>query len=108
MWAATAADVSFNRAERAKQIDPNADIPGAPDLAIEVLSPNDTASQVRRKIRQYFAAGAQGVWVVYPETLEVEMWRGPARPQVVLQEADLLEAPDLLPDFAFRIGDLFG
>ena len=103
-----AADVSFIRAERAKQIDPSTDIPGAPDLAIEVLSPNDTASQVRRKIRQYFAAGAQCVWVVYPETREVEVWREPARPQVVLQEADLLEAPGLLPDFALRIGDLFG
>src|ERR1700732_1262547 len=38
-----APDVSFVRAERAKQIDPNSDIPGAPDLAVEVLSPNDTA-----------------------------------------------------------------
>jgi Uma2 family endonuclease len=102
-----APDVSFIRAERAKHIDPNTDIPGAPDLAIEVLSPNDTASQVRRKVRQYFAAGAQCVWVVYPETREVEVWREPAWPQIVLQEADLLEAPDLLPDFTVRIGDLF-
>lgn len=102
-----AADVSFIRAERAKQIDPNTDIPGAPDLATEVLSPNDTASQVRRKVRQYLTAGAQCVWVVYPETREVELWREPARPQVILQHADLLEAPDLLPGFAVRIGDLF-
>src|SRR5947199_6059 len=36
-----APDVSFVRAERAKTLDPNADIPGAPDLAVEVLSPND-------------------------------------------------------------------
>lgn len=102
-----APDVSFLREERAKQIDPSTDIHGAPDLAIEVLSPNDTASQVRRKVRQYFAAGAQCVWVVYPETREVEVWREPARPQIVLQEADLLESPGLLPGFAFRIGDLF-
>jgi Uma2 family endonuclease len=102
-----APDVSFIRSERATQIDPNADIPGAPDLAIEVLSPYDTASQVRRKVRQYLTAGAQSVWVVYPETREVEVWREPARPQVVLQHADLLEAPDLLPGFAVRIGDLF-
>ena len=77
------------------------------ELAIAVLSPNDTASQVRRKVRQYVAAGAQCVWVVYPETREVEVWREPARPQIVLQEADLLESPGLLPGFAFRIGDLF-
>ena len=63
---------------------------------------------MRRKIRQYFAAGALYVWVVYPETREVEVWREPARAQVVLQEADLLEAPDLLPGFALPIGVLFG
>jgi Uma2 family endonuclease len=103
-----APDVSFLRAERAKQIDPNADIPGAPDLAVEVLSLNDTVSAMRRKIRQYFAAGAQCVWVVYPETREVEVWREAAKPQVVLQETDLLEAPDLLPGFSLRIGALFG
>jgi Uma2 family endonuclease len=103
-----APDVSFLRAERASQIDPNADIPGAPDLAVEVLSPNDTVSAVRRKIRQYFAAGAQSVWVVYPETREVEIWCEAARPQVVLQETDLLEAPDLLPGFSLRVGAIFG
>jgi len=103
-----APDVSFLRAERANQIDPNADIPGAPDLAVEVLSPNDTVSAVRRKIRQYFAAGAQCVWIVYPETREVEVWREASKPQIVLQETDVLEAPDLLPGFSLRVGALFG
>ncbi|HLM98925.1 MAG TPA: Uma2 family endonuclease [Bryobacteraceae bacterium] len=103
-----APDVSFLRAERAKQIDADADIPGAPDLAIEVLSPSDTASAMRRKIRQYFSAGAQCVWVVYPETREVEVWREASRPQIVLQETDLLEAPDLLTGFSLSVGALFG
>jgi Uma2 family endonuclease len=103
-----APDVSFLRSDRAKQIDPNADIPGAPDLAVEVLSPNDTASAMRRKIRQYFAAGAQCVWIVYPETREVEVWRQPSQPQRMLQEADVLEDTDLLPGFALRVGALFG
>jgi Uma2 family endonuclease len=103
-----APDISFLRAERASKIDPNADIPGAPDLAVEVLSPNDTATAMRRKVRQYLAAGAQCVWVVYPETREVEVWREAARPQIVLQDTDLLEAPDLLPGFSLRIGAIFG
>jgi len=102
-----APDVSFLRAERAKQIDPNADIPGAPDLAVEVLSPTDTVSAMRRKIRQYFAAGAQYVWVVYPDTREVEVWHEAARPQVVLQDTDFLEAPGLLPEFRLPVGALF-
>jgi Uma2 family endonuclease len=103
-----APDVSFLRSERAKKIDPTADIPGAPDLAVEVLSPNDTASAMRRKIRQYFAAGAQCVWIVYPETREVEIWRQPSQPQRVLQETDILEDADLLPGFALRVSALFG
>jgi Uma2 family endonuclease len=103
-----APDVSFLRAERARKIDPSLDIPGAPDIAVEVLSPTDTAGAMRRKIRQYFAAGALYVWVVYPETREVEVWREPARAQAVLQETDLLEAPNLLPGFTLAIGALFG
>jgi len=103
-----APDVSFLRAERAKQIDPNADIPAAPDIAIEVLSPTDTMLAMRRKIRQYFAAGAQCVWIVYPETREVEVWKQPSQPQTLLQETDVLEAPDLLPGFTLRVGALFG
>ena len=101
-------DVSFLRAERTKQIDLNTDIPGAPDIAVEVLSPSDTVSVMRRKIRPYFAAGAQCVWVVYPETREVEVWREAGKPQIVLQETDLLDAPDLLPGFSIRVGILFG
>jgi Uma2 family endonuclease len=103
-----APDVSFVRAERASRIDPNADIPGAPDLAIEVLSPNDTAAAMRRKIRQYLSAGAKCVWIVYPETREVEVWHNRAKPEKILQETELLEAPGLLPGFSLRIGALFG
>jgi len=103
-----APDVSFLRAERVRQIDLNADIPGAPDLVVEVVSPSDTVFAMRRKIRQHFTAGAKCVWVVYPETREVEVWREAAKPQVILQETDLLEAPDLLPGFSVRIGTLFG
>ena len=103
-----APDVSFVRAERASRIDPNADIPGAPDLAVEVLSPNDTAAAIRRKIRQYLSAGAKCVWIVYPETREVEIWRDRAKPEKILQDTDLLEAPGLLPGFSIRIGALFG
>ena len=88
-----APDVSFLRSERAKQIDPNADIPGAPDLAVEVLSPNDTASAMRRKIRQYFAAGAQCVWIVYPETREVEVWKQPSKAKVVFRKPTFWTRP---------------
>jgi len=96
-----APDVSFLRKERAAAIDPASDIEGAPDLAIEVLSPTDTAAAMRRKVRQYFAAGAAVVWVVYPESREVEVWEESQKPARVLQEEAVLEDVRLLPDSRF-------
>jgi Uma2 family endonuclease len=63
---------------------------------------------MRRKIRQYLHAGAKCVWIVYPETREVEIWRDRAKPEKILQDTDLLEAPGLLPGFSIRIGAFFG
>ena len=40
---------------------------GAPDLAVEVLSPNDSPSDVLDKVRDYLAAGAEQVWVADPK-----------------------------------------
>jgi Uma2 family endonuclease len=62
-------DVSFLRAERARLIDPKASaFQGAPDLAIEVVSPSDSARDLQRKVTQYMAAGAHAVWIVYPDS----------------------------------------
>ena len=68
-----APDLAFLTAERMQQIKPGKDIEGAPDLAIEVLSPSDKAAAMRRKVKQYFAAGSKAVWLVYPQTREVEV-----------------------------------
>ena len=43
----------------------------APDLAVEVVSSHDTAGEVREKVLDYFAAGTQEIWLVYPATREV-------------------------------------
>jgi Uma2 family endonuclease len=100
-----APDLSFMSTGRMNAIKPREDIPGAPDLAIEVLSPNDAASAMRRKVKQYFAAGARLVWVVYPEEREIQVWRGDSSP-VMLGENDTLTAPDLLHGFAVKIVSL--
>jgi Uma2 family endonuclease len=100
-------DLSFMLRGRVEQIQPDQDIQGAPDLAIEVLSPSDTSAAMRRKVRQYFAAGAQAVWLFYPESREIEVWLSATGPKVVLGENDTLDAPELLPGFSVRVGDLF-
>lgn len=45
--------------------------PGAPDLAVEIISPNDNAEIVQTKVQTYLAQGTQEVWLVFPKTLEV-------------------------------------
>jgi Uma2 family endonuclease len=102
-----APDLSFMRTERAAQIDPTQDIPGAPDLAIEVLSPSDTATAMRRKVKQYFAAGSRAVWLVYPESREIEVRNSAAGPSRVLGENDTVEAPELLPGFSAKVASFF-
>lgn len=79
---------------------------GAPDVAIEVLSPHDTSSAMQRKTLEYLEAGARLVWIVDPGARTVTLYRpdGTAR---VLREDDTLEGGDVLPDFGVRVGELF-
>jgi Uma2 family endonuclease len=100
-------DLSFLIADRASKVDPAKHLEGAPDLAIEVLSPSDQAAAMRRKMKQYFAAGARVVWVVYPELREVEVWESASGPVRVVGEGDALESRYLLPGFSCPVSDLF-
>lgn len=79
---------------------------GGPDLVVEVMSPNDTASDVHLRLRQFFAAGTQAAWVVFPEEKTLEIWTANGTVQT-LGEGDTLTAPELLPGFELRIAELF-
>ena len=81
-------------------------IRGAPDLAVEVVSPTDKASELAVKTADYLAAGTQQVWVVEPNTRTVAVYRpgGAAR---VYSVDDTLDGGDLLPGLALPVGDLF-
>lgn len=100
-----APDVSFIRAERANTANPRSRFEGAPDLAVEVISPSETASGIAHKVRQYLRAGAL-VWVVYPDDSTVHVFE-PSKVARVLDAEDLLEAPSLLPGFSVRVSELF-
>ncbi len=77
-----------------------------PDLAVEVLSPDDRRAAVREKIREYVAAGARLVWLVDPETRTVLVYRGSLR-GTEYDEADTLDGGDVLPEFNCRVVDFF-
>lgn len=81
-------------------------IDGAPDLAIEIISPDEREADIRAKLHDYFTSGAQEVWLLYPERREV--WRYRSMDAVeVLGAEDTLTGGDLLPDFAVRVAELF-
>jgi len=79
---------------------------GAPDLAVEVVSPTERANDIEAKITDYLAAGTRLLWIIYPRTRTVHVIR-PNEPRPVLHVADTLAAPDILPGFALPVGTLF-
>ena len=99
-------DVAFVSAERAAGLNLRANIPGAPDLAVEVISPTDTLRGMRRKVDQYLAAGCRTVWVLDADKRGGEIFEPGARPRVLLAQ-DELTCPELLPGFAIAVDELF-
>ncbi len=100
-------DVSFVKAER---FTPDMFDAGfvqiAPDLAAEVISPGDLATELYAKIDDYLQAGVSLVWVVDPETRVVEVYRSDGTASR-LRETDELLGEDVLPGFRCRVADLF-
>ena len=82
------------------------EIAGAPDIAVEILSPSNTKKEMQRKLAQFFATGCKLAWIIDPKTRTIEIWESAVGPTLALQESDALETP-LLPGFAFPIAKLF-
>jgi Uma2 family endonuclease len=81
-------------------------ITGAPDLAVEVHEDGRSLIQLMRKVKQYFAAGTHTVWIVYPDRKEVQILDTKGA-DILLQDNDLIEAPELLPGFSTAISEFF-
>lgn len=81
--------------------------PGAPDLAVEIVSPSNRAGEIQEKVLEYLAAGAHLVWVVDPSTQSVATYR--SREKIRILTADnTLEGSDVLPGFRLSLSELFG
>lgn len=78
----------------------------APDLAIEVISPNDLYPEVDVKLEDYFLAGIPLIWVINPELRTVRVYHADGS-SVRLREHDELTGEDVLPGFRCRVGELF-
>ena len=102
------ADVSFIRRDRYswQQLTHDGFMTIAPDLAVEVVSPNDLVGELDEKVEEYLRAGVQLVWVVRPTARAVQVFRSD-RSESWLWAADELSGEDVLPGFRCKVGDLF-
>jgi len=99
-------DLSFVRLERLPGgQDPEGYADFAPDLAVEVVSPNDRQIDIEEKVHLYLQHGTRLVWVVHPRLRSATVYHpdGTAR---ILYAGDLLGGEDVLPGFACRLADL--
>ncbi len=80
---------------------------GAPDIAIEVLSPSNRPQEMRDKTSDYFNAGALRVWIVDPETRTVVIHKADGTNTRFIG-ADRLEDPEILPGFSLQMQKVFG
>lgn len=80
--------------------------PGAPDLAVEVLSPSDRFSKVLQKVREYLAAGTRLVWIVDPEDRSVVVFRADGS-TTLLGEHDSLAGEDVIPGFTLTLTEIW-
>jgi len=78
----------------------------APDLVVEVISPNDLAYEIDEKVDEYETAGVKLIWVVNPETKAVRVHRADGA-VMVLREKDELDGEDILPGFRCPVAELF-
>jgi Uma2 family endonuclease len=78
----------------------------APDLALEVVSPNDLAWKVDEKVQDYLDAGVHLVWVVFPDTRAVFVYRADADVKRLTPQ-DHLSGEDILPGFSVPVAELF-
>jgi Uma2 family endonuclease len=102
-----APDVAFVRAERVEAVGrARAYWPGAPDLVVEVISPNDRAGEIEEKVRTWLAHGTLMVLAVYPDTRRVRVHR-PSRPPQELAESDILDGADVVPGWTVPVRDFF-
>ena len=98
-------DVAFISFDKMPGPPPKTAIEVAPDLAVEVVSPGNSAGDIRRKVRQLLRAGCPLVWVVYPDEREVDVHS--ISNSTILFEGVTLTGGDVLPGFELAVADIF-
>ncbi len=78
----------------------------APDLVVEVVSPNDEVSEVDKRVLDYQRAGVPLLWVVHPESRHVDVYRLGRRGEILSEQHELTGEP-VLPGFRLPVREIF-
>ena len=98
-------DIAFYSRARHDAMAPGTFFVGTPELAVEVVSPSNTAQDIEVKVDQFLAAGGIEVWVVYPTMRSVRIYR-PGGLAHKLSDRDTITF-DLFPGWSARVADFF-
>jgi Uma2 family endonuclease len=98
--------VSYDRWPKRKRAHPADAWNVVPDLAVEVVSRHNTASEINEKIQDYFRCGVRMVWVIYPAQVQVYVYDSPTKVSVI-EKAGTLQGGDVLPGFQLPLVNLF-
>lgn len=99
-------DAMFVAAARFAGGIPHGILEGAPDLAVEVWSPNDRPGEVGRKVAEYLTYGVRAVWEADPDARTIIVHE-PGTPPRLLRGGDVLDGGDVLPGFRVAVSDVF-
>ncbi len=100
-------DLAFTRYEKL----PSGELPEgfgdfAPDLCIEIISPSEEPGEMMKKVREYFGAGAEQIWHLFPETKTVRVFISP-EVSTEYHEDDEITGGDILPTFRCQVSEIF-
>ena len=100
------AAVAYISNERLARVQSPSYLDAAPELVVEILSPDDRWGELMDKLSEYFAVGVQVVWVADPKTQSVYIYRAPNKVQHFSAE-DTLPGGEVLPGFGVPVAELF-
>ena len=101
------ADVLYISKERFAKVQSESYLDVAPELIVEIISPNDRWADTMKKLEEYFNIGVKAVWIVDPRHRTVRVYRSPISVER-FADGDTLACEDVLPGFQCSITALFG
>jgi len=98
--------VSWERLPQRGKVPAEGVLSEVPNPVVEVISPSNRRGEMQRKRKEYFPAGVRHVWLVFPQSQTVRVYSDPEA-NVRFTAADTLTDPEILPDFALPLSQLF-